>query len=353
MQKASLDFLREMMELPSPSGYEQPVQRVVRKRMKEFADEVTSDVHGNVIGSVNPKAKLRVMLAGHADEIGLMITHIDNEGFLYFAAVGGVDATLLPGLRVEIHAGGGRVVGVIGKKPIHMMDAKDRERAPKIQNLWIDIGAKDKKDADKVVAVGDVATVVSNFEILRNDIALSRGFDDRIGAFIVTEALAAVAKKKPKVAVFAVSTVQEELGLRGARTAAFSVDPHAGIAVDVGFASDYPGGDKKQNGKVDLGDGPILHKGPNINPVLGEHLLKVARKKRIPWQMQAEPRATGTDANAMQVNRGGVAAALVSVPNRYMHTPVELVSLKDVENTVKLLAEALLAMSVKMDFIPK
>jgi len=353
MQKASLDFLREMMELPSPSGYEQPVQRVVRKRMKEFADEVTTDVHGNVIGSVNPKAKLRVMLAGHADEIGLMITHIDNDGYLYFAAVGGVDATLLPGLRIEIHAGGGRVIGVIGKKPIHMMEAKERTQAPKIQGLWIDIGAKDKKDAEKVVAVGDVATVVSNFEVLRNDIALSRGFDDRIGAFIVTEALAAVAKKKPKVAVFAVSTVQEELGLRGARTAAYSVDPHAGIAVDVGFASDYPGGDKKQNGKVDLGDGPILHKGPNINPVLGEHLLKVARKKRIPWQMQAEPRATGTDANAMQVNRGGVAAALVSVPNRYMHTPVELVSLKDVENTVKLLAEALLAMGAKMDFIPK
>jgi len=353
MQKASLDFLREMMELPSPSGYEQPVQRVVRKRMKEFADEVTTDVHGNVIGSVNPKAKLRVMLSGHADEIGLMITHIDNEGYLYFAAVGGVDATLLPGLRIEIHAGGGRVIGVIGKKPIHMMDAKERTQAPKIQNLWIDIGAKDKKDAEKVIAVGDVATVVSNFEVLRNDIALSRGFDDRIGAFIVTEALAAVAKKKPKVAVFAVSTVQEELGLRGARTSAFSVDPHAGIAVDVGFASDYPGGDKKQNGKVDLGDGPILHKGPNINPVLGEHLLKTARKKRIPWQMQAEPSATGTDANAMQVNRGGVAAALVSVPNRYMHTPVELVSLKDVENTVKLLAEALLAMGAKMDFIPK
>jgi putative aminopeptidase FrvX len=146
--------------------------------------------------------------------------------------------------------------------------------------------------------------------------------------------------------------VQEEGGLRGARTSAFSVDPHAGIAVDVGFASDYPGGDKKQNGKADLGDGPILHKGPNINPILGEHLIKVARKKRIPWQMQAEPSATGTDANAIQVNRGGAAAALVSVPNRYMHTPVELVSLKDVENTVKLLTEALLAMPAKMDFTP-
>jgi putative aminopeptidase FrvX len=204
MQKASLEFLREIMELPSPSGFEQRVQRVVRKRMKAFADEVKTDVHGNVIGSVNPGAKLRVMLAGHADEIGLMITHIDNEGFLYFASIGGVDANLMPGLRIEIHAGGGRIIGVIGKKPIHMMSAKERGQAVKIHNLWIDIGAKNKKDAEKVVAVGDIATVVSTFEMLRNDIAVSRGFDDRIGAFIVTEALAAVAKKNPKVAVLAV-----------------------------------------------------------------------------------------------------------------------------------------------------
>jgi len=293
------------------------------------------------------------MLAGHVDEIGLMITHIDDDGFLYFAAVGGIDSAILPGLRVEIHTASGKVPGVIGKKAIHLMDPKEREAVPKTRDLWIDVGAKSKKDIEKTVAIGDVATVAASFEMLRNDVAVGRGFDDRIGSFVVAEVLKALAKKKPKVAVFSVSTVQEELGLRGARTSAFAVDPHVGIAVDVGFASDFPGGDKKQLGVVKLGEGPILHRGANINHVLGEHLMTTARKKRIPHQMSAEPRATGTDANAIQVTRGGVAAALVSVPNRYMHTPVELVSLKDAENTVRLLSESILAMSSKMSFIPE
>ncbi|MHC4201935.1 MAG: M42 family metallopeptidase [Planctomycetota bacterium] len=353
MKKETLEFLREVMELPSPSGFEQPVQRRIRKYMEGFADGVRTDVHGNVIGVLNEKAALRVMLAGHADEIGMMITHIDNEGYIYFAAVGGIDAAVLPGLRVHIHSSAGDVLGVIGRKPIHLMEGKDRDQAPKLKDLWIDIGAKDGKDAKKAVAVGDIATVENSFQMLRSGIALSRGFDDRIGAFVVAETLKELSKKKLKVAVYSVATVQEELGLRGARTSAFSVDPHAGIAVDVGFASDYPGGDKKRVGTVNLGDGPILHRGANINPVLGEHLVSVSRKKRIPYQMQAEPRATGTDANAIQVNRGGAAAALVSVPNRYMHTPVELVSLKDVENTVRLLAEAIVAMPAKMDFTPR
>ena len=353
MQKESLAFLREIMELPSPSGFEQPVQRAIRKYMKGFAESVRTDVHGNVIGALNEKAKLRVMLAGHSDEIGCMITHVDDEGYVYFGAIGGVDASLLPGLRVDIHAAGGTVRGVIGKKPIHLMTGKDREAVPKIHDLWIDIGAKKKKDAERAVAVGDVATVVSTFEVLRNEVAVSRGFDDRIGSFVVTEALKRVSKKRPKVAVYAVSTVQEELGLRGARTSAYSVEPHAGIAVDVGFASDFPGAEKKKLGTISLGEGPMIAKGANINPVLGEHLVSVARKKRIPFQVSAEPRATGTDANAIQISRAGVAAALVSVPNRYMHTPVELVSLKDVENTVRLLAEAIGAMPAKMDFTPK
>jgi len=353
LAKQALEFLKLVMESPSPSGFEQPVQHAVKAYMKEFADDVRVDVHGNCMGVVNEGAPTRVMLAGHMDEIGLMITHIDGEGFLYFAAVGGVDDALLPGLRVEIHGDGGVVTGVIGKKPIHLMEPSERDKAFKVKDLWIDIGARDQKDAEKAVAVGDVITVKSSFEALRNDIALSRGFDDRIGAFVVVEALRALAKRKPKVAVYAVTTVQEELGLRGARTSAYSIDPHAGIAVDVGFASDYPGAEKKQIGTVKLGDGPILHRGANINPVLGELLVSTARKKRIPYQVQAEPRATGTDANAIQVSRGGVAAALVSVPNRYMHTPVELVSLKDVENAIGLLAETVWAMKAKMDFVPR
>jgi endoglucanase len=353
MQKDSQDFLRQMVETPSPSGYEQPVQRCVRKRMDQYADRVWTDVHGNVCGILNEKAPLRVMLAGHADEIGLMVTHIDAEGFVYFAPVGGIDPSLLPGQRVEIHTSGGVVSGVIGKKAIHLMDAKERETVPKAKDLWIDIGARNEKEAAKEVAVGDVATVVASFRIIRNDIAVARGFDDRIGSFVVTETLVALSKRKLKVGVYAVSTVQEEIGLRGATTSAFSIEPHAGIAVDVGFASDFPGADRKQLGTVKLGEGPILHRGANINPVLGEHLMSTARRKRIPYQMSAEPRATGTDANAIQLARGGAAAALVSVPNRYMHTPVELISLKDAENCIRLLAESILAMTAKMDFTPR
>jgi len=353
MQKDSLSFLRELVELPSPSGFEQPAQRLIRKRLDEFADRVWTDVHGNVFGVLNEKAPLRVMLAGHVDEIGLMITHVDKEGFLYFAPVGGIDPALLPGQRVAVHTSAGIVRGVVGKKPIHLMEQKEREQVPKVQDLWLDIGARDEKDARSIVAIGDVATVEGEFRLLRNDVALARGFDDRIGAFVVVEALKGLAKRRLRVAVFAVSTVQEELGLRGARTSAFAIDPHAGIAVDVGFASDFPSADKKQLGEVKLGEGPLLHRGANINPVLGEHLVSVARKKRIPIQISAEPRATGTDANAIQVNRSGAAAALVSIPNRYMHTPVELVSLKDVDNAVRLLVEAVAAMPAKMDFTPR
>lgn len=356
MDKGALALLREIMGLPCPSGFEAPVQRRIRSHMKGFADRVWTDVHGNVFGVLNERAPLKVMLAGHVDEIGLMITHIDKQGFLYFAAIGGIDAQVLPGARVRVHAAGGTVPGVIGRKPIHLMEAKDREKPVKMSDLWMDIGARDRKDAEKAVAVGDVATVLGGMEMVRNELATARAFDDRIGAFVVVESLRRLSrlpKKKLRVAVYAVSTVQEELGLRGARTAAFSIEPQAGIAVDVGFASDWPGADKKTVGDVKLGEGPILHRGANINPVLGEWLVKTARKRRIPFQMQAEPRATGTDANAMQVTRGGVATALVSVPNRYMHTPVEMVSLKDVESSVKLLAEALAAMPAKMDFTPR
>jgi endoglucanase len=352
LSKDAMDFLRAVLEAPSPSGFEQPVQRIIKERLEAAADRVSVDVHGNCMGVVNERAPTRVMLAGHMDEIGLMVTHVDAEGFVYFAAVGGIDAAVLPGARVEIHGEDGPVTGVIGRKPIHLTEPQEREKGVKLKDLWIDVGARDQKDAEKAVAVGDVITVKGGVETLRNDVLLSRGLDDRAGAFVVVEALRVLSKKKPKVAVFAVATVQEELGLRGAHTSAFSVEPHAGIAVDVGFTSDYPGGEKKMVGTVKLGDGPILHRGANINPVLGELLVSTARKRRIPFQMQAEPKATGTDAHAMQLSRGGVATALVSIPNRYMHTPVELVSLADVENSVKLIVETVLAMRPRMDFVP-
>jgi len=354
MKADSVDFLKSIVEVPSPSGFEQPVRELISNRMKVFCDEVRHDVMGNVIGVLNPGAKMRVMLAGHCDEIGMMVKNITKEGYVYFAAIGGIDPTLLAGQRVLIHNEKGDVPGVIGKKAIHLMEKDELGKAPTIHDLWIDVGAKDKKAAEKLVAVGDCATVDAGFLRLDRDIVAARGFDDRCGAFAVAEAMRLLAadRKKLKVAVYGVATTQEEIGLRGARTSAFGIDPHAGIAVDVGFASDYPTADKNRVGDVSIGKGPIISKGANINPVLGQMLVDAAKRKKIPYQMEGAPRGTGTDANAMQMTRAGVATALVSVPNRYMHTPVEVVSLRDLENTSKLMAATVLAIKASQDFTP-
>ncbi len=352
MKKESLAFLEELMSVPSPSGFEQPGQKVIRKYLAGVADEIRTDVHGNVIAAINPQAETRVMLAGHVDEIGLMITHVTEKGYIHFASIGGVDAALVPGMRVHIHGRKGDVLGVIGKKPIHHMDEEDRKRVPKMRDLWIDIGAKDRKEVEKHCAIGDAVTFTYGYERLLNDMVVARGFDDRIGAFVVAEVLRTLAGKKAPVGVFAVSTVQEEVGLRGARTSAFGIDPHAGIAVDVGFATDFPDADQRTYGEIYMGKGPILSRGGNINPVLGRLIEESADKGKIPYQVVGEPRATGTDANAIQLNRAGVAAALISIPNRYMHTPVEVVSLDDVSNAVKLIAATIMAMKPGMDFTP-
>lgn len=352
MRTESMAFLRELMETHSPSGYEQAAQKVIREEMKQYADEVRTDVHGNVIGVKNPNAKFRVMLAGHCDEIGMMITHIDDQGFLYFQAIGGMDPVLTTGQRVDIYGEKGRVLGVIGRKPIHLMDQEERVKPLKFDKQWIDIGAKNRKDAEKVVAIGDTATLDVHLQEMRNGLLVSKAFDDKAGAFVVAETLRLVGEMKLDIGVYAVSTVQEEIGIRGGKTSAHAINPNAGIAVDVGFASDMPEADKKQQGEVSLGKGPILHRGSNINPVLGKLLETTAKKKKIAVQIIAEPRPTGTDANAIQMTRAGVAAALVGVPNRYMHSPVEMVSSADLENAARLIAATIQAMKPGMSFIP-
>lgn len=352
MQKDSFDFLRQIIGIASPSGFEWGIQAVLRKRMTPFCDAVRADVHGNVIGVINPKAPVRVMISGHCDEIGLMVMHISDQGFISFAGVGGVDTAVIDGQRVKIHAAGGPVFGVIGRKPIHLLEPEERGKALKMHELWIDIGAKNRKEAAKHVSIGDYITLDVGLERMLNHLVAGRGFDDRAGAFVVVETLRRLKGRRLKVAVHGVTTVQEEIGLRGAQTSAYGIDPHVGIAVDVGFASDYPGGDPKRTGECKLGKGPALHRGPNINPVLSRLMEASARKHRIPFQVTAEPRATGTDANAMQINRAGVAAALVSIPNRYMHTAVEVISLEDLENCSRLLAEFIASMDPDQKYIP-
>ncbi len=356
MRKESLKFLEKLLDAPSPSGYEQPAQRVFREYVTPYCDELTTDVMGNVFARVNGKGKdlPRVMVVGHTDEIGLQIKYVDDKGFLYFAAVGGVDAHLTPGKRVYIHTTNGPLVGVIGKKPIHLMDAKDRETVVKLESQYIDIGAKDKKEAQKLVRVGDAVTFDSTFTRLHGDRVSSRGFDDKAGCFVVAEVLRLVKAngKKLNIDLYGVSSVQEEIGLRGGTTSSYTVNPDVGICVEVDFATDQPDVDKKHNGEVGLGKGPILTRGANINPHLFELLSSTAKDEKIDIQFTANPRATGTDANVMQISRGGVATALVKIPLRYMHTPIETVSLGDLGNAAKLIVAALERISSKEEFIP-
>ncbi|MBT1071675.1 M42 family metallopeptidase [Pelotalea chapellei] len=356
MRTESNIFLEKLLDAPSPSGYEQPAQRVFRDYVAAFCDEITTDIMGNVIAKVGGKGQNlpKVMVVGHTDEIGLQIKYIDDKGFLFFAAVGGVDAHLTPGKRVNVHTSTGALPGVIGKKPIHLMDSKDRETVVKLESQYIDIGAKDKEEAQKLVRVGDAVTFESSFTRLHNERVASRGFDDKAGCFVVAEVLRLVKEsgKQLNVDLYGVSSVQEEIGLRGGTTSCYSVNPDIGICVEVDFATDQPDVEKKHNGEIFLGKGPILARGPNINPRLFELLNCAAEAENIPIQHTAAPRATGTDANVMQISRGGVATALVKIPLRYMHTSVETLSLNDLENAAQLIVAVLEKITSRDEFIP-
>ena len=352
MRKESLDFLKKLLATPSPSGSEAEIQKVCKAYAKPFVDEVYKDVHGNQYHVRNKDAAVRVMLAGHIDEIGLMVNTVDEKGFIGFVPIGGVDTAVLGGQRVIVHGEKGGVPGVIGRKAIHLTPENERNKPLEMHQMWVDIGAKDKKDAQKLVAIGDPITIDAGYLELRDNKVVARAFDDRIGAFVCLEAMRMIARRSLNVAVYCVTTVQEEIGLRGAITSAYGCNPHAGIAVDVGWATDHPKGEGERYGQISIGGGPIIDRGPNINPVVFKGLIATAKKNRIHVQHMAAPRGTGTDANAMQLSRGGVATALVGIPNRYMHTPVELVSLKDVEAAAKLISEWVCSLPKTASFIP-
>ncbi len=356
MRKESYHFFENLIALPSPSGFEENASKLFKNYVSKFCDEVCVDTMGNVIAVIKAEKKtdFNVMISGHIDEIGLMVKYVDDRGFIYFSAIGGVDTRLLLGLRVIIHTEKGKLKGVIGQKPIHLMEAAEREKVSKIHELFIDIGAKDKKEALKHVNIGDCITVEWGLDRLLNGLLVGRGFDDRMGAFCVAEMLRLISleKKRPSVNIYGVASVQEEIGLRGATVSAYNINPKVGIAVDVGFATDFPSVDCKIVGESKLGEGPIISRGPNINPHIFDLLIRTAKKGKIPYQIEGAPRGTGTDANVMQLTKGGVATGLVSVPLRYMHTPVEVLAEKDLENTIKLLKEALLSITPDMNFVP-
>lgn len=356
MQEKSLSFLQDLVAAPSPSGYEQPAQRVFREYVSRFS-MVSTDVMGNVIGYVPGvgENRMRVMLVGHIDEIGLQVKYIDDNGFIYFGAIGGIDAHTTSGRRVRIHTKTGPVLGVTGRKPIHLQEAKDRDSVVKLDSQYIDIGASSRKEAEELVRPGDPITFAEDLLCLQGDRVTSRGFDDKAGCFVVAEVLRMVAEaeNKPPVDLYGVASVQEEVGLRGGKTSCYSIDPDVGICVEVFFASDQPEVDKKANGEICLGKGPIIPRGSNINPYLFDLLTDIGQEREIPLQVIGLPRASGTDANVMQVSRGGVATGLVTIPLRYMHSPVEVVSLADLENAARLIFESLYQLTDRAALVPE
>ena len=351
-------FLARLLDAPAPSGFELPAARVWRQEAEEIADRLDLDVGGNSIALLNPEGSPRVMLAGHVDEIGLIVTHIDEEGFLYFDGIGGWDSQVLVGQRVRLQGREGEVAGVIGKKPIHLMKPDEREKVSKITDLWIDVGAADREAAGQMgLRVGDPAVLDARMLRLGEDRIVSRAIDNRIGAFVVLEALRLLAQRTegPAACVAAVATTQEEIAYHGggARTSAHRIRPDVALVVDVTFATDSPQVEKKQVGEHKLGGGPVLGRGSAIHPLVFDRLVSVAEAEGIPFTIQANARATHTDADAIHLSRDGVATAVVSVPNRYMHSPNEMVSLADLEATARLLAGFVASLDSDADFIPR
>lgn len=356
LPKTSTQFLEEFLSASGPSGFEFEQAAIFRKYLSKYTKDIEVDNLGNSIARLNPKAKFQVMLAGHYDEIGFQVVNVMEEGLISFRPVGGIDPLTVPGIEVEIITDKGRIPGVIGRKPIHLQTPEERKQVPEMKRMWIDIGATSKKEAEKLVKVGDPVAFRANFRMLSKNRILSKGLDDKIGAFVIAEAFRIVAEsgKLPKdVGVACVGTVQEEVGLRGANVSSFGVNPNVGIAVDVGFATEVPGISADEYGTLIMGKGPGLSRNADNNPPLLARIMKLGDKKKLPYQLETGHRATGgTDTAAIQMSRAGVATALFSIPNRYMHTPVEICDLRDAENAAKLIAETILSFKGNETFRP-
>lgn len=337
-----LDFLRRLLEEPGPSGFEARPARVWRDEAGDFADRTWSDVYGNSFAAVGEERRPRVMLAGHMDEIGLQVTHVDEDGFLYVDGIGGWDPVVLVGQRVRILGREGDVDGVLGRKPIHLMKDEEKKKVPEFRDLWVDVGASSRDEVRELgVRVGDPAVLAPGFLRLAGDRIVSRAVDNRVGAYVVLEALRLLGRGAPSHAgTVAVATVQEEIGYSGggARSAAFGLEPDVALVVDVTFATDVPEVNKKELGDHEIGGGPVLSRGSATHPLVFERLVEVAEAEEIPHTIQAAPRATRTDADGIFLVRSGIPTGLVSIPNRYMHSPNELVSAEDLRRAARLLA---------------
>lgn len=353
-----ISFLERLLDAPGPSGFEVRAARVWREEAERFASDVRVDVSGNSFATVNVDGAPRVMLAGHIDEIGLQITHVDEQGFLYVDEIGGWDPQVLVGQRVTVLGRSGDVTGVIGKKAIHLMKPDEREKSSKTHQLWVDVGAGDRDGvAELGLRVGDPMVIAQGMVRLAGDLIASRAIDDRIGAFVVLEAVRLLADDPEGVraSATAVATVQEEIGYQGggARASAYSLDPDVALVVDVTFSTDVPDIEKKELGEHSLGGGPVLSRGSAAHNAVFEMLARVADEEGIPYTIQASPKATRTDADGIHMTRAGVPTGLISVPNRYMHSPNEIVNVEDLFQTAKLIAAFIRRLGPDTDFTPR
>ncbi len=333
-------LLLDLLDAAGPSGYEADAAAVWRAAASAFAAEVSGDALGSSVARVpGTAAGLRLAIVGHIDEIGLIVTHIDDEGFLWFRPVGGWDAEVLIGQRVRLSTAGGQLPGLIGKKPIHLQREEERKKVADLRDLHIDIGAQDGQEARALVRVGDVAVIEGDPRVLPNGRVAARALDNRLGSFVALEAARLVAEAGgAQCEVAAVAAVQEEVTFAGSRTVTYGLQPTVAIAVDVTHATDTPGISVKEIGKHELGSGAVINRGSTLHPRVFELLQETAEAEGIPYTLEASGRATGTDADAIYLSRAGVPTGLVTIPLRYMHSPVELVALDDVLACARLLA---------------
>jgi putative aminopeptidase FrvX len=345
------DVLRRLLTAPGPSGYEQAAAAVFRDAAAGFA-EVTFDSVGSTVARVpGTGSGPSVAIVGHIDEIGLIVHHVDDDGFLWFTGVGGWDPVILVGQRVEIATREGIVPGVVGKKPIHLLKDEDRKRTPELKDLHIDIGARDGEQARGMVRIGDVAVIAGEPVALPNDRVVSRSMDNRIGCYVALEAARLVAEAGGAEGdLFACAVTQEEISFGGGRTTAYSLRPDIAIAVDVTFETKAPGHDEREVGRHPFGSGPVITRGSTLDPHVVDLLQAAGEAEGIPFTTAASARATWTDADAFHISRGGIPSGLVSVPLRYMHSPVELVQLDDVANAAKLIAAFAQRLTADVDF---
>ncbi len=351
MDKKAKVFLNTLLTTPSPSGSEWTIQRKWLDYVKGFADDVQTDIMGNAIGVIHPDAAFKVVLAGHCDEIGFMVTGISDQGYLSVCKVGGISPKIAPGMRMNVLGTHGHITGVVGAQAEHHGGLKEKIE---VEQLYIDCGAQSKEEMEKYVQIGDFAVYHREVSYLLNNRFSGRGLDNRTGAFIVAEVLRRLAKKPPSadVGVYAVSTVSEEIGCHGAYFAGAGIQPNMAIICDVTFATDHPGVDTQKHGQYNLDGGPVLARGSVINPKINAMLEGAASSLKISLQYELLPGSTGTDGDRLRFTGSGVPIALVSLPIRYMHAPVETASMDDLEAEIRLICKMLRSLQGDEDLRP-